>query len=281
MTELEYIPIPFFIDNYAWLITDRCSAIVVDPGEAAPVIQYCDENSLRLAGVMVTHHHSDHTAGIEALLAWAGDCSIPVYGPAKACIPSVSARVGHGFRLAFKEPAFEASVIAVPGHTQDHIAYFADAHSADGPHLFCGDTLFAGGCGRLLDGRPEQMLASLDSLAVLPRGTQVHCAHEYTLANLQFARQCEPSNADIDAWYRRAKSLRQDGLPTLPTSIELELAVNPFLRVQSIELLCTLESRFQISISNRLAAFTLLRGWKDIFCAEEPIPTGRLWPSLL
>ncbi|PVX82431.1 hydroxyacylglutathione hydrolase [Paraburkholderia unamae] len=279
MTELEYVPIPIYSDNYAWLITDGCSAIVVDPGDTAPVIRYCDENGLRLTGVLVTHHHSDHTGGIEALLSWSGDYAIPVYGLAKAFIPGVSARAGHGFRLTYSEPAFEASIIAIPGHTQDHIAYFEDARGTGVTHLFCGDALFASGCGRLLEGTAEQMLASLDGLAVLPRDTKVHCAHEYTLANIQFARHCEPSNTETNLWYQRARALRYDGLPTLPTSIELELAVNPFLRLQNPEFLGTLEDRFRVAIPNRLAAFTPLRGWKDIFRADESVPTERLWST--
>lgn len=281
MPELEYVPIPFLGDNYAWLITDGQSAIVVDPGDSGPVIRYCDENDLVLRGILITHHHPDHMAGIESLLAWSSDSTISVFGPARSKIPGVSARVGHGFCVKFTEPAFEATVIAVPGHTQDHIAFFEAAKEGDDPHLFSGDTLFASGCGRLLEGTPEQMLASLDELAQLPLNTQIHCAHEYTLANIQFALKCEPENVNISDWHDRARKLRQEGMPTLPTTLQHELAVNPFLRLNSPEIRAMLITQFNVPVPNRVVAFILLRGWKDLFNIDKHIPKDRRWPATL
>ncbi|MGF6781607.1 hydroxyacylglutathione hydrolase [Paraburkholderia sp. GAS334] len=281
MSELEYVPVPFFEDNYAWLITDGRAAIVVDPGDAGPVIRYCEENHLKLAGILITHHHPDHVGGIDGLLGWSGNYTIPVYGPAKTHISGVSIRIGHGFCVTFEEPAFQATVIAVPGHTQDHIAFFEAGEGAGVPHLFCGDTLFASGCGRLLEGTAEQMLASLDELAQLPLSTRVHCAHEYTLANIQFSLRCDPSNNDVSDWYDQARALRAEGAPTLPTTLRHELAVNPFLRVHSPEIRAALINQFNVPVPNPLAAFILLRGWKDLFSVEEAIPVKRRWPPTL
>ncbi|HXZ08573.1 MAG TPA: hydroxyacylglutathione hydrolase [Paraburkholderia sp.] len=281
MSTLEYVPIPFFDDNYAWLITDGRAAIVVDPGDAGPVIRYCEENRLKLAGILVTHHHPDHIGGIDGLLGWSGNASLPVYGPAKVRIPGVSVRVRHGFYLTFKEPAFEATVIDVPGHTHDHIAFFEAGQRGGVPHLFCGDTLFASGCGRLLEGDAEQMLASLDALARLPLATQVHCAHEYTLANIEFSLRCDPSNNEVSDWYARACAMRAEGMPTLPTTLGHELAVNPFLRVQSPGIRAALINQFNVPVPNRLAAFILLRGWKDFFSFEQAVPDEWSWPPTL
>ncbi len=278
---LEYVPVPFFEDNYAWLITDGRAAIVVDPGDAGPVIRYCEENHLKLSGILVTHHHPDHVGGIDGLLAWSANASLPVYGPAKAHISGVSVRVGHGFCVKFKSPAFQATVIEVPGHTHDHIAFFEAGRGNRMPHLFCGDTLFASGCGRLLEGTAEQMLASLEKLAQLPLATRIHCAHEYTLANIQFSLRCDPTNTDVSAWHDKARALRVEGAPTLPTTLRHELAVNPFLRVRSPEIRAALINQFNVPVPNRLAAFILLRGWKDLFGIDEAIPVERFWPPAL
>lgn len=281
VSELEYVPVPFFEDNYAWLITDGRAAIVVDPGDASPVIRYCEEHHLTLAGILVTHHHSDHVGGVDDLLAWSGSASLPVYGSAKVQIPGVSVRVKHGFCVTFEAPAFQATVIEVPGHTHDHIAFFEAGRGGGVPHLFCGDTLFASGCGRLLEGTAKQMLASLDKLARLPLATRVHCAHEYTLANIEFSLRCDPANADVSDWYDKARALRAKGAPTLPTTLEHELAVNPFLRVQSPEIRTALINQFNVPVPNRLAAFILLRGWKEFFSYEEATAVEHRWPPTL
>jgi hydroxyacylglutathione hydrolase len=265
---LEYIPLPFFEDNYAWLITDGTHVIVVDPGEAAPVIRYCEARQLRLSGVLLTHHHTDHTGGVANLLDSSSNHAVPVFGPATEPIFGVTTRVGDGYRVELAEPHFSATVIGVPGHTDGHIAFFRSAVADNPPHLFSGDTLFASGCGRLLEGTAEQMLCSLDILADLPSSTLVHCAHEYTLSNIRFSMACEPGNRNIARWCETATALRLAGEPTIPTTIEHEQAVNPFLRV--------LIETFKVPVPHRLAAFILLRAWKDLF-SEDAVPNGNHW----
>jgi len=197
MNALEYVPVPAFEDNYIWVVSDGRHAVVVDPGEAAPVRAYLAKRGWRLSAILLTHHHQDHVGGVADLL---NGQAVPVYGPAGEAIEHVTQRLKNGDRVNIAEPALEFSVLDVPGHTSGHIAYFQAADLAGTPHVFCGDTLFACGCGRLFEGTPAQMLASLDSLAALPGATQVHCAHEYTLSNIRFALACEPGNAQLQAW---------------------------------------------------------------------------------
>ncbi|GAB3625801.1 hydroxyacylglutathione hydrolase [Pandoraea terrae] len=266
MKALQYHPIPAFDDNYIWLVTDGVDCLVVDPGEAAPVTAYCKQHGLRLRAILLTHHHHDHVGGVESLLAaWPESTDIRVYGPAGEDIPNVSTRLSHGGKVRIEHPAFEATVIDVPGHTLGHIAYYQPAEAEGAPHLFCGDTLFASGCGRLFEGTSEQMLASLDILAGLPSSTHVHCAHEYTLSNALFAVACEPGNGHADQWLAAVKTLRTDGQPTLPTTIGHEKAVNPFLRVDEPTVQARLTTRFGAPVTDRLTAFTLMRLWKDRF----------------
>ncbi|PMS30394.1 hydroxyacylglutathione hydrolase [Paraburkholderia rhynchosiae] len=266
--DLEYLPIPFSKDNYAWVIADGISAVVVDPGVAEPVVAYIHSRKLIVTAILLTHHHGDHVGGVEELLRFCGKKETPVFGPARERIASVTCKVGDGFEVTLQEPAFSAKVIATPGHTNGHVTYYQQGVAGLPGHLFSGDTLFASGCGRLLEGTAAEMLGSLDTLASLPPATLVHCAHEYTLSNLEFARVCEPGNKHVQGWQDVAVKLRERGRPTLPTTIAHELSVNPFLRVHEPAIHDVLVERFNVPVPHRLAAFILLRAWKDLFQGE-------------
>lgn len=226
---MKLIPLPAFADNYIWMLHDGRHAIVVDPGESAPVLAALDDRHLVLAAILVTHHHADHVGGIEGLRH---RLQGPVYGPRRERIPEPFVPLDDGDHVEVLGQRFE--VIDVPGHTAGHIAYFraADPDDADStaPLLFCGDTLFSGGCGRLFEGTPAQMHHSLSRLAALPGDARVCCAHEYTLSNLKFARAVEPGNAELLAYTAWCEGQRAEGVPTLPSSVTREREVNPFLR---------------------------------------------------
>ncbi|MDE2121823.1 MAG: hydroxyacylglutathione hydrolase, partial [Betaproteobacteria bacterium] len=211
---------------------------------------------LQLAGILVTHHHPDHTGGIAALLR---ERPVPVWGPAAEDIGGVSQGVVDGDTVRVEPLGLELQVIEVPGHTLGHIAY----HAAAQHWLFCGDTLFSGGCGRLFEGTPQQMLQSLERLAALPAKTQVLCAHEYTLSNLQFASLAEPGNRDIDEYRQWCVQRREQGLPTLPAELQREKRVNPFLRSDQQAIRAQLEQRFGRAPADRVDAFAMLRQWKN------------------
>jgi len=276
---LEYIPVPFFEDNYAWVVTDGAFAIVVDPGAAEPVDRLCKSRNLVVTAILLTHRHGDHVDGVRTLLRSCGQQGAPVYGPAREPIECVTCPVDDGFEVEVSELDFCATVIATPGHTHGHVVFFQRGVDDRPGHLFAGDTLFASGCGRLLEGSAEEMLESLDELATLPPSTLLHCAHEYTLSNLDFARVCEPSNEHIRRWQQTAATLRLAGRPTLPTTIGHELTVNPFLRVQQDEIHYVLIERFGVPVPHRLAAFTLLRAWKDLF-QENYRELSEQWPPV-
>ena len=255
---MDLIALPAFEDNYLWLLHDGQQALVVDPGDAAPVQAALRRLGLRLACILVTHHHGDHTGGVTALREASG---ATVYGPARERIPEPFTPLAGGDRLRVLGLDFE--VLDVPGHTAGHIAFFA--RDVDGaPLLFCGDTLFSGGCGRIFEGTPAQLLASLDALAALPPTTRVCAAHEYTLGNLRFARTVEPDNTALADHERQCLQRRADGRPTLPSTIGLERAINPFLRSREAAVTRAVRTHSP-SANDAVAVFAALRQWKNEF----------------
>lgn len=257
---MHLLALPALSDNYIWLLHDGQQALVVDPGDAAPVLQALDTHGLQLQAILLTHHHADHVGGVDALRA---ATAAPVWGPAYETLPEPVTRVQGGDRLALL--GWEWQVLDVPGHTAGHIAFYA-APAGEAPLLFCGDTLFSGGCGRLFEGTPAQMHASLSLLADLPGETRVCCAHEYTLSNLQFALAVEPNNQDLLQYRSLCHNLRQQGQPTLPSSMATERAINPFLRcdVQAVAHRAAQQDP-EVRPHNPVSVFAALRQWKNTF----------------
>jgi hydroxyacylglutathione hydrolase len=252
------IPIPAFSDNYLWLLHDGKRALVVDPGDAQPVLRVLQENALQLESILVTHHHPDHTGGVDELREATG---ASVCGPARERIPEPFVKLDDGATVQAMGLEFE--VLDVPGHTSGHIAFYTP--EVDGrPLLFCGDTLFSGGCGRLFEGTPAQMLASLDRLAALPGNTRVCCTHEYTMSNLRFALAVEPDNTELIGYHARCAGLRSDGQPTLPTSISQELLINPFLRTRHASVKAAAQA-FDSAAHDDNTVFAAIRQWKNQF----------------
>jgi hydroxyacylglutathione hydrolase len=247
--------IPAFTDNYIWRYrADDGGCIIVDPGEADTLLQDI-KNGMVIRAVFITHHHNDHIGGLRDLMQ---QVEVPVFGPDDRRIPGISERVGHGDRIML-DGFSPFTVWHVPGHTLSHIAFFND------DVLFCGDTLFSLGCGRLFEGSPEQMLHSLDLLASLPDDTLVCCAHEYTQSNERFASAAEPVNAARVAYRSAFMAKRAAGEPSLPSRIGREKACNPFLRVDHPESMTGLQAHLGYMPDSRLARFTALRAWKDAF----------------
>ncbi len=262
MTMIQVKPIPAFSDNYIWCLIDQGGhkAAVVDPGDSEAVITALNKWNLQLEAIIITHHHMDHTGGIDGLLSSYSPQQIPVYGPENPNISQITHRLSE--QMTFQLFGISFTTLAVPGHTLDHIALFAE-QSPLGPIVFCGDTLFAGGCGRLFEGTPEMMLNSLNRLATLPDITKVYCAHEYTLANLDFARQVEPKNSLLIERIKEDQSKRNQKLPTLPSTINLELATNPFLRSSEQAVIEAANSHSDTKLINSTEVFAAIRKWKD------------------
>lgn len=254
---VSVFPIKAFNDNYIWCLSNQSHCVVVDPGDAAPVLAYCQDNQLTLSAILITHHHWDHTRGIDALLSTFPN--IPVYGPQNKDITQITQRLSEGDDVKLDHLGVQFSILEVPGHTLDHIAYFGDTG------LFCGDTLFSAGCGRLFEGSPQQMFQSLAKLTALPTHTAVYCTHEYTMANIAFAEAAEPNNQALIDYKHWAMKQRQQNIPTLPSNIQRELAVNPFLRCDSEELMANVSQSMGVTLASEQDTFASLRRWKDNF----------------
>ena len=256
---LTVIPIPAFNDNYIWLILNQENnqAAVVDPGDATPVLAYCTEHGITLCAILITHHHKDHTGGITQLLA---HYNIPVFGPAgETIVACTNPLKEHDVATLPTLNQLSLRVLDIPGHTKGHIAYYGNGW------LFCGDTLFSGGCGRLFEGTAEQMHHSLTKLKNLPRDTNVFPGHEYTLANLTFALTLEPHNPALLERLESVKTMRATHQPTLPSTIAIECNTNPFLRCHTQDIIAAAEDSLRQKPSSEAAVFAVIRAKKDIF----------------
>ena len=256
MSEYHVVPVRAFNDNYIWTLRDHSHAVVVDPGDARPVLDYLAAESLELAAILITHHHNDHIGGVKKLI---DSRDVPVFGPLDDRVPDVTQRLKQGDVITLPHFDIRLSVMEVPGHTRTHIAFYGE------DMLFCGDTLFAAGCGRLFEGSPQQMHDSLSKFKLLPDTTRVYCAHEYTLSNIRFARAADPDNADLRAWEARAQALREVDTPTVPTTIALERATNPFMRCSEIGVITSASQRAGKPLKDPVSVLATIREWKNTF----------------
>ncbi|MEW6729049.1 MAG: hydroxyacylglutathione hydrolase [Pseudomonadota bacterium] len=258
---MRITPLPAFDDNYIWLLHDDAQeAAVIDPGDARPVIDHLDGQGLRLTAILLTHHHWDHTGGARELAERYG---APILGPDSERIDCVSRPLKEGETVDLGRLG-QWRVMATPGHTLDHIAYYNPEAGA----LFCGDTLFGAGCGRLFEGTPQQMQDSLEKIRALPDDTLIYCGHEYTEDNLRFAVLAEPGNPAIRARIEATRAQRERGEPTVPSTLLLEKSTNPFLRWDSPELCQRAAERSGENLSAPSAMFAAVRAWKDAFDAK-------------
>ena len=256
------VPLAAFRDNYIWLLHRGARAAVVDPGEAAPVLARLAADGLQLCAILATHHHADHVGGIAELRARFPE--VPVYGPVAEAIDGVTVPLRDGDRLELPFLAAGFDVLAVPGHTRGHLAYY-DRNHLDCGALFCGDTLFSAGCGRLFEGTPRDMQGSLVRLRALPGVTKIYCAHEYTEANLRFALAVEPDNAELHAYVAQVAELRAAGRLSLPSTLAQERLINPFLRWDAPAVIAA-AARFRgHPVSGPIEVFAAIREWKNGF----------------
>ncbi len=253
---LSIEPIPAFRDNYIWVARNNQYAAAIDPGDASAVLDYLDGEKLELIAIFNTHHHSDHVDGNLELQT---RFSCPIYGPENESIPGKTHSLAEGSRVDLPELGLKLDVFDIPGHTSGHIAY----HGND--MLFCGDTLFGCGCGRVFEGTMAEMFASLERLSGLPEATLVYCAHEYTLCNIRFALDVEPGNPDLAARQAGATRLRNKDMPTLPSTIGLERKTNPFLRCAIPAVAAMAAKHAMAKLDSPLDVFTALRIWRNTF----------------
>ena len=256
---LNIHPVPAFRDNYIWVVHNQNHAAVVDPGMASPVIEFLEHHRLQLSAILITHHHSDHTGGIAELRR---RHDVPVYGPAAEAITTVTHPLHEHDHVSLPALPLNLSVIDIAGHTRGHIAYYG---SPPFGMVFCGDTLFACGCGRVFEGTPQQMYQSLQKLSRLPDDTLIFCAHEYTLGNVAFARAIDPGNATLIEFELKARQLRQQNTPTVPATLGLERAINPFLRCEQPQIISSAQRFSGKSSTDPVAIFAILREWKNNF----------------
>ncbi len=248
-----------FRDNYIWMLQSGKQVVLVDPGDAAPVLNAFKQQKLKLAGILLTHKHNDHIGGVADLLK---KNAVPVYGPANDEIASVTHPLKEGDVVTLDAlSGLQLSILDVPGHTKGHIAYY----SAEQKLLFCGDLLFGAGCGRIFEGTPEQMLASINKVAALPDDVQVYAGHEYTLSNLKFAQEIEPDNTAIVDRINADTEKRQKYMPTLPSTIALEKATNPFLRADQATVIARMEALGKLEDKSTTGCFAAIRAWKDVY----------------
>lgn len=265
-TRLAVLTVPAFKDNYLWLIHDGVHAAVVDPGDGEPILEALRANGLTLTAILLTHHHADHIGGVPLLIEHARSqgAELPVFGPRNDGIEAVTHPLGEGDRVQVPGLDLALSVLDVPGHTLGHIAYVRD--DGDVRWLFCGDTLFGAGCGRLFEGTPAQMADSLAKLEALPDDTLVYCAHEYTLSNLRFAEAVEPDNRALKLRVAADSQARGTHLPTIPSTIAIEKATNPFLRYREPAIAASLAAAGRLGPdAGPVETFAALREWKNVF----------------
>ena len=253
---LSVEPIKAFTDNYIWLVSTNEGSIVIDPGESKNIQKLIDNNTIDLKGILITHHHYDHTNGLSELVKIN---ELEVYGPVNN-IDGINHRLNDKDKISIIGIDFD--VMSIPGHTLDHIGFYSA--NADNPILFCGDTLFAGGCGKIFEGTYEQMFHALKKITKLPTNTNIYCGHEYTLSNLKFALEADDTNKELIEEFKKVENKINSNIPSLPTTLDKELKVNPFLRCDNINIQNKIIEKFKVS-NNELEVFTALRKWKDNF----------------